>query len=509
MYVPAHCKRPFVSLLTPVRLLDLAKFLTALVPEIELPDENVSLDEKVVYTIGSGIIFVLTQLPVYSLVKDASQQMADPFSTLRPLFAMEQGTLLELGLLPIVASGFIWQLAAGTRKLKVNFNYSLDRELFQTAQKVTAIVFSAVFSLLLLFLGYYDKVIKGYNPEEPTSSPYGAYVLIFLQTVGTSFFLTLMAEVLDKGYGLGSGVLCFIALHSAAGLVRDLAGFEMVSAAPGEEPQTYGVLSTLFKTLITLDFTAIKDSLIGLFFRPNFPTLGSILVVLVAGLATIYLQNFRMEIPIRSSRARGSANVYPLRLFYTGALPVLFAYSVLASAQIALYFASVFVAPFNPLVSSILGTYAESGKVVDGIAFYLTAPSSLAESAFSPIRAVVFSALVVVLSITFARTWAFTSGSAPKDIAKQFKDQSIVIAGKRDASVAKELNKVVTSAATTGAALLSALALSGELLGSSGKTVSVVVGICSAFAVLEDFMMEWQQGGGSNSQLVNALASYQ
>ena len=122
----------------------MAKFLTALVPEIELPDENVSLDEKVVYTIGSGIIFVLTQLPVYSLVKDASQQMADPFSTLRPLFAMEQGTLLELGLLPIVASGFIWQLAAGTRKLKVNFNYSLDRELFQTAQKVTAIVFSAV-----------------------------------------------------------------------------------------------------------------------------------------------------------------------------------------------------------------------------------------------------------------------------------------------------------------------------------------------------------------------------
>ncbi|PVH18281.1 uncharacterized protein CXQ87_001201 [Candidozyma duobushaemuli] len=490
------------------RLLDVAKFFTAFVPEIEFPDEAISLDEKVIYTIGAGIIFVLAQLPTYSLVKDASQAMADPFSTLRPLFAMEQGTLLELGLLPVVLSGFIWQLAAAGKLLKVNFNYAYDRELFQTAQKVTAVFFGAVFALALLFSGYYDNVIKNYTPGGE-NSPYGAYVLIFLQTVGTTFFLTLISEVIDKGYGFGSGVLCFIALHAASGLVRDVAGLEMVSAAPGEAPQTYGVVTSLAKTLVTLDFGAIKTSLVGLFFRPNFPTIGSVLLVLAAALTTIYLQNFRFEIPVRSNRARGAANVYPLRLFYTGALPVLFAFSVLAAAQITLYFVSVFVAPVNPLVASIVGSYAESGKVQNGIAFYLTAPSSVVESAFSPIRAVVFSTLVVVLSVSFARTWAFSSGSSPKDIAKQFKDQSIVIAGKRDASVARELTKTVSSAATTGAVLLSAVALTGELLGSSGKTVAVVVGICSAFAVLEDFMMEFQQGGGSNSQLVNAIASYQ
>lgn len=479
-----------------------------MVPEIEFPDEKISLDEKVIYTIGSGIIFVLTQLPTYSLVKDAARQMADPFSTLRPLFAMEQGTLLELGLLPIVVSGFIWQLAAGAKLLKVNFNYAYDRELFQTAQKVTALFFAAAFSFLLLFLGYYDQVIKGYNPETEAALPYGSYTLIFLQTVGTSFFLTLIAEVIDKGYGFGSGVMSFIALHSATGLVRDIAGLEMVSAAPGEEPQTYGVLSSLAKTLITLDFSNIKNSVIGLFFRPSFPTIGSVLLVLAAALATIYLQNFRLEIPIRSNRARGSANVYPLRLLYTGGLPVLFAFSVVASVQVFLYFVSVFVTPLNALAGSIAGSYDESGKVIGGIAFYFTAPSSIVESVLSPIRAVVFSASILFLSIAFARSWAFTSGSAPKDIAKQFKEQSIVIAGKRDASVAKELTKTVTNAAGTGAAILSVISLAGELLGSSGKSVSAVVGICSAFAVLEDFTMEFQQGGGSSSQIVNALGSY-
>lgn len=485
----------------------MAKFFTAFVPEIEFPDEAASLDEKVIYTIGAGIIFVLAQLPTYLLVKDALQAMADPFSTLRPLFAMEQGTLLELGLLPIVLSGFLWQLAAASRLLKVNFNYAYDRELFQTAQKVTALFFGATFSLALLFLGYYDNVLKNYTPGE--NSPYGAYVLIFLQTVGTTFFLTLISEVIDKGYGFGSGVLCFIALNSASVLVRDVAGLESVAAAPGETPQTYGVLTSLAKTLVTLDFGAIKGALIGLFFRPNFPTIGSVLLVLAAALATIYLQNFRLEIPVRSSRARGAANVYPLRLFYTGALPVLFAFSVLAAAQISLYFISVYVAPVNPLVASIIGTYAESGKVENGIAFYLTAPSSVVESALSPVRAVVFSSLVVILSVSFSRTWAFSSGSAPKDIAKQFKDQGIVIAGKRDASVAKELKKTVLSAATTGALLLSAVALVGELLGSSGKSAAIVIGICSAFAILEDFMLEFQQGGGSSSQLVNAIGSYQ
>ncbi|KAF3987645.1 hypothetical protein FT663_04360, partial [Candidozyma haemuli var. vulneris] len=488
------------------RLLDLAKFFTPLVPEIEFPDESVSLDEKVIYTIGAGIIFTLTQLPTYSLVKDASQQMIDPFATLRPLFAMEQGTLLELGLLPVILAGFVWQLAAGAKLLKVNFNYAYDRELFQTAQKVTAVFFAAVFSLALLFSGYFDNVLKG---GEKTASPYGAYVLIFLQNVGASLFITLMAEVIDKGYGFGSGVLCFIALHAAAGLVRDVAGLEQVAAAPGEAPQTYGVLTSLAKTLVTLDFGSIKDSLVGLFFRPNFPTIGSVLLVLAAALLTIYLQNFRLEIPIRSSKARGTSNVYPLRLFYTGALPVLFAFSVLGAVQVVLYFVAVFLAPVNPFVSSLIGSYSESGRVVDGVAFYLTAPSSIIESALSPIRAVVYSVSVLVLAISFARVWAFTSGSAPKDIARQFKDQSIVIAGKRDASVAKELTKTVNSAATAGAAILSGVALAGELLGSSGKTVAVVVGICSAFAILEDFMMEFQQGGGSNSQLVNAIASYQ
>ena len=47
---------------------------------------------------------------------------------------MNKGTLLELGLLPIITSAFIWQIAAGLRLINVNFKLRIDRELFQTGQ---------------------------------------------------------------------------------------------------------------------------------------------------------------------------------------------------------------------------------------------------------------------------------------------------------------------------------------------------------------------------------------
>lgn len=492
------------TVLTAVRLLDLVKFFSPVLPEIELPDENISLDEKVIFTVGAGLLFILSQIPIYGLVKDAPLQMADPFAALRPLFAMEQGSLLELGLLPVLTAAFVWQIAAGAKWLKVNFNYRLDRELFQSAQKLTAVALSAAFALALIASGYYDNVIRGFAD----GSNYGAYALIFVQIFGWSVIMTLLVEVIDKGYGFGSGVLCFVALNAATGLVRDVVGLELVSAAPGAEPQTYGVLAYLAKSFFSMEFSTIKNALVGIFTRSDVPNIGSVLVAVATGLATIILQNYRVELSVRSNKARGSSNVYPIRLLYTGALPVLYAFTVLANAQVFLHFAAKLVQPFHPFAASVLESTNDAGQVVSGLAFYLSPPASLTSSVLSPIRAVVYSAAVLVISTAFAQFWSYVSGSSPKDIAKQFKEQSIIIAGKRDVSVAKELSKFVPVASVTGAFVLAALALFGELVGASGKTVSVAVGVCAAFAILEEFMMDLQQSGG-NSQFMNSIAGAQ
>lgn len=476
------------------------KIFLPVLPEIELADERLTVDEKVVYTVASGLVFVISQLPIYGLVKDAPLKMADPFFAWRPLFAMEQGTLLELGLLPVLVSAFLWQIAASAKLLKVNLAYSYDRELFQTAQKLTSLFLGAVFGVSLIASGYYDSVVRG----SADSSAFGWYALIFMQIFGWNVLLTLVVEILDKGYGFGSGVMSLIALNAATRLVRDVAGVELVSATPDGEPETYGVVTLLLKALLSMDFSAIKDAVVGMFFRSGFPTIGMVLVVVASGLATIVLQNFRVELPIRSNKARGTANVYPIRMLYTGAMPVLFAFTMVAAAQISLHFVAVALEAVNPSLAAIVETRSESGAATGGISFYLSPPTSLTGSLLSPIRAVTFVSAIVSLAVAFASFWCNVTGSAPKDIAKQFKDQSIVIAGKREVSVTKELGKIIPQASATGAAVLSVVALVGEMVGASGKAVSVVIGVCASFAILEEFMMEVQQNGGG-SQLMSQL----
>ena len=396
MYVQT-ARKARLDLLTAVRLLDLVKVFSPVLPEIEFPDEKISLDEKVIFTIGAGLLFILSHLPIYGLIKDAPLKMTDPFPALRPLYAMEQGTLLELGLLPVITAAFVWQIAAGLRMVKVNLSYSQERELFQSAQKLTSFTLAVVFGVALVFSGYYEPVVRGAG----STVSWTTYVLILTQIVGWNFLLTLIVEVIDKGYGFGSGIVCLLSLNAATRLVRDVVGLEMVSTVPGGKPETYGVAIYLIKALFSFDLTTIKNAVIGVFSRAGFPTIGQVILALVTGLATIVLQNFRVELPIRSNKARGTANVFPIRLLYTGALPVLFAFTVLANAQITLHFASVFVEPFYPIVAHLFESRSETGKVVSGLAFYISAPASFTESLLSPIRGVVYTSLILEWNLWF------------------------------------------------------------------------------------------------------------
>lgn len=42
----------------------------------------------------------------------------------------------------------------------------------------------------------------------------------------------------------------------------------------------------------------------------------------------------------------------------------------------------------------------------------------------------------------FSKTWIEVSGSGPRDVAKQLKDQQMVLAGAREGSLYKELKRV-------------------------------------------------------------------
>lgn len=491
-----------------VRLLDFVEFFLPILPEVEFPVENISIDEKIVYTVAGGIIFLLSQLPIYGLVSDAYLKINDPFYFQRTIFAMEKGTLLELGLLPILTSAFVWQLGAGLKLINVNLSLRSDRELFQSGQKLTSFALAIVYGAGFIFSGYYNNVIKGFNTFNGDSVPISTLVLIFLQIVTMSFLTTLMVEIFDKGYSFGSGILCFIALQVATNLIRDLIGLEIVSLPNSNKFESYGAAVNFIKNF-KINLKGLNYNVLNSFTRSQLPNLTQFYIVLATVLFLIGIQNYRIELPIRSTKVRGMNNVFPIRLFYTGALPILFAFTVLANLQVFGYFTSTLLRDYSQLAASIIGTWSLDKSsfnlnLTSGILYFLTPSKTLGQTLLSPLRSIAYGLAIIALSTWFADKWSKISGSSPKDISKQFKDQGISISGKRDISITKELSRVIPVASVSGAFVLAVLALVGEYLGGLGKGVGAIIGVCGAFGVLEEFMIEYQQAGG-NSQLTSVF----
>lgn len=503
-----------------VRLLDLVKFFLPILPEVEFPFEKTKFDERIVFTVGSALIFLFGQLPIYGLIPQAQFHLQDPFYQFRLIFAMEKGTLLELGLLPIITSGFIWQLSAGLKLININLGLRYDRELFQSGQKLTSWGIAIVFTLGLIYSGYYDEVIRGYDliPKEhgsiSSSLPLGSYFIIFLQVVSWQIIVSLLVEIFDKGYGFGSGILCFLTLQNATNFIADLVGLEMYPVINSNKFESLGALMNLLRNFSIFNLKSTSWQIWHAFTRIQLPNLTQFYIAFASVFVVIALQNFRVDIPIRSTKVRGMNQMFPIRLLYTGGLPVLFAYSVVANIQVIGYilFSILLKSGAPPLVITLLGNYVvqpASNRLVltGGFLYYLSPEQNLLASIASPIRTVTYSLTIVSLSVWFGFKWSYISGSSPKDIAKQFKDQGISIAGKRDISIAKELSKIIPTAAITGAFALSVLAVAGDYLGGLGKNGAIIIGVSSAFGILEEFMVEYQQSTGS--QFSSALAGAQ
>ena len=92
------------------------------------------------WTLGALLMFlIMSQIPLYGV---ASSGKNDPFYWLRVVMASNRGTLMELGISPIVTSSMIMQLIMGGGLIRFDRNSKRDRELFNAACKVFGILIS-------------------------------------------------------------------------------------------------------------------------------------------------------------------------------------------------------------------------------------------------------------------------------------------------------------------------------------------------------------------------------
>jgi protein transport protein SEC61 subunit alpha len=217
------------------------------------------------------------------------------------------------------------------------------------------------------------------------------------------------------------------------------------------------------------------------FFRQNLPNIMNLISTIVIFAAVIYLQGFRVEIPIKSSRQRGMRGSYPIRLFYTSNMPIMLQSAL--STQVFLLSQMLYNRFADNLLVRLIGVWETiEGQgaqlhAVSGVAYYMSPPLNVSDALLDPIHTAIYLAYMTAACALFSKTWVEVSGSSPRDVAKQLKEQGLVMAGHRDQSMYRELKRVIPTAAAFGGAIIGLLSVASDLMGALGSGTSILLAV--------------------------------
>merc|ERR1712205_33050 len=220
------------------------------------------------------------------------------------------------------------------------------------------------------------------------------------------------------------------------------------------------------------------------FYRQNLPNLTNMMATVLVFLVVIYFQGFRVDLPVKYRSQRGMQGSYPIKLFYTSNMPIILQTALVSN----LYFLSQLLYkryPNNFLVN-LFGKWKdeETGGP------YQTPPISIAEVLEDPLHAIIYLAFILVACALFSKTWIEVSGSSAKDVAKQLRDQQMVMKGHRDSSLAKELNRYIPTAAAFGGMCIGALTVVADFMGAIGSGTGILLAVTTIYQYFEMFVKE-------------------
>lgn len=467
------------------RPLNLVRPFLAALPVVNQAERRVSFKERALYTAVTLFIFlVCSQLPLYGIKTNSS---TDPFYWARVIMASNRGTCMELGISPIVTSGLVMQLLAGSKIIDVDNSVKADRQLLEGAQKLLGVLITIGEAVAYVVSGMYGDVRE-----------LGAVnaILIITQLFFAGIIVICLDELLQKGYGLGSGISLFIATNICESIIWK--AFSPYTVSTGRGAEFEGAVIALFHLLLTRNdkVRALKEA----FYRSNMPNITNLLATVVIFLVVIYFQGFRVDLPVRNKRARGQQGNYPIKLFYTSNMPI-----ILQSALVSnLYFISqlLYKRYGGNFLVQLLGRwqaieYGGNMVPVGGLVYYISPPQSLTQVAANPLHAIFYVVFMLTACALFSKTWIEVSGSSASDVAKQLKEQNMFIQGHRDtqASLKKELNRYIPTAAAFGGMCIGALTIVADFMGAIGSGTGILLAVTIIYQYFETYEKEKAQGG--------------
>ena len=462
-------------------------------PSIIKPIQKLTLKEKVKWTFLLLVLyFVMGSIMIYGVDPDAVSH----FEFLEIVFGSKMGSLITLGIGPIVTASIILQLLVGSKILPWNLQDAVDKAKFTGTQKILGIAFC--------FIEGVAYVMAGAIP--PAGGGMFILLAVILQLALGGILIMYMDELSQK-WGIGSGISLFI----AAGVSRTI--FIRIFSPPMKEAAG-GVLSIFVSLLGQGDPMSAFISLM--------PLVATLVVLMIV----IFAQNMRVEIPMAFIMPFGKfgSRRWPLKFIYASNIPVILTAAVLANLQV-----------FGRLMFSRgltwFGEYnLQSGAPTSGLMYYMSAPSSQslivisvlggviallfafmavrqwkkhglrmsiigfivgislgyvivlyynlpAIIATDVIRAVTYMIAMVIGAAIFSKFWVATSGMDAHSVAEQFKSSSIAIPGfRRDPRIIEKILKRYIPALTIlGGAFVGFLAGFADLTAAIGTGTGILL----------------------------------
>ncbi len=440
--------------------MSIVKTIANALPEVAPPrQKRLSFKQKMKWTlIVLVLFFVLGMVPLYGLGQNALQQ----FEFLSTLLGAQFGSIVSLGIGPIVTASIVLQLLNGSGILNYDMTSQKGKQEFQEMQQVMTVFFIIVEAFIYVAMG-------GLAPAQGVPM----LVLVFQLFLG-GMIIVYLDQVISK-WGFGSGVSLFIAAGvSQTIFVRMLNPLP----SPNNPSVSTGAIPALFEFLSVGDPTSAGLQLAG------------IIATIAVFAFVVYTQAMKVEVPLSFGRVRGHGVRWPLDFFYTNVIPVILISALLANIQL-----------FGKLLDNwgypLLGEFS-GNQPVSGLAAFMNNPN-LVNSIITGsltfdmlVQSIVYILIYMIGAMVFSIFWMQSSGMDARSQADQIMSSGLQIPGfRRDKRVLERLlNRYIWPLTIMGGLAVGFLAAVANLTGAFGGGTGILLTVMIVYRLYEEIGRE-------------------
>ncbi|MBS3127517.1 preprotein translocase subunit SecY [Candidatus Woesearchaeota archaeon] len=433
-------------------------------PEVASPTQKkLSFKEKLKWTSIILILFFgMGLVPLFGLGQNALAQ----FEYLSIILGASFGSVISLGIGPMVTSSIVLQLLNGSGMVKFDLTSPDGRKKFQGIQKLLSVFFIIFESSIYVFMG-------GLAPAQEligTALYFQMELLLIFQLFLGGMLIMFMDEVVSK-WGFGSGISLFI----AAGVSQQIfvTGLSPLPS-PANPGIATGAIPAFFQSLAAGDPTTAAIMFFTVFF--------TIVVFCMA----VYAQAMKIEIPLSFGRVRGHGIRWPLNFMYTSNIPVILVAALLANIQLWARLLQNWNWP-------ILGTYVGNTPAT-GIVAWVSYPEivrKIITGSFVTTDILQTLAYILIMmggSLLFSWFWVQTSGMDARSQAKNIMASGLQIPGfRKDPRVLERvLDRYIKPLTVMGGLCVGLLAAVADVTGALSRGTGILLAVMIIYKLYEE-----------------------